>query len=564
MAVLHMGQALNGYYVPDQTTGVKVFTPVPAPGTTCGGGPCQYVLIGGGASGSYNTVVPKFSSASISDVITPNSKLNINLGLRFDRFEFDGADTTNSPARTLFFNAYNAVNPTTPLFNVPNQIEAYNEWQPRAGLTFTVNPTTVLRASYGRYAQAPNTAYEQYNFLQPNDLATLIQFNNLGLGNTPGHNVRPEVSNNYDFSVEHSFGRDWSVKASPFLRKTQDQIQQFYLNQKTNFVSGLNVGRQTSEGIELEVDKGDFARNGIAAKASFTYTHSYINYDLQPNGTSVVSGINDAISQYNGFTKAGGGSPCYTIAVAATATTPAVAGTPTACGAGTVANPYYNAPEQSLLDPNAAYPTFDTFPGPIGVGYQAYGAPFVGTLLVQYKHDKLAITPALQFAGGQRYGAPATTPGIDPTSCTGVLGSPSGDARYNYGAAGGNAYDATTCGGSIVIPDQYTNRFDGIGAFVAPSSLQLHLQASYDLSKRVTLVANFANLINTCFGGTKVPFSVSGSCNYTTLAGAGSGPQPFGNMYNPGNSLQPFLSYPYYPTFSANPFNMYFEARIKV
>ena len=56
------------------------------------------------------------------------------------------------------------------------------------------------------------------------------------------------------------------MKLTPFLRKTQDQIQKFYLDQKTGFLSGLNVGRQTSQGLELEVDKGDFSRNGLAAR----------------------------------------------------------------------------------------------------------------------------------------------------------------------------------------------------------------------------------------------------------------------------------------------------------
>jgi outer membrane receptor protein involved in Fe transport len=523
-ATATLGDAMNGTY------------PNPAAGTTCGGGPCQYVVVGGGPSGSYNTVVPKFSSASLTDTITPNSKLNINLGLRFDRYEFDGSNTYNSAARTLFYNAYNLVNPTTPLYNIPNQIEAYDEWQPRVGFTYTLNPTTVIRASYGRYAQAPSAAFEQYNYLQPNDVGTLAQFDQYGLGNTPGHDVRPEVSNNYDFSLEHSFGRDMSFKLSPFYRRTQDQIQQFYLNQKTAFVSGLNVGRQTSEGVEFELDKGDFARNGIAAKASFTYTHSFINYTAEPNGSSVVTGINQSIQQYNQFTSA------------CAAPTPTNA---TLCGgkytaqpsySGGTANPYYNQPAQSLLDPNASYPTFDVFPGGIGTSYQSYGVPYVGTLLLQYKHNKVAITPALQFSAGQRYGAPETTPGYNPALCAAV----------------------TNCASQIAIPDPYTGNFDGIGAFVAPSELQLHLQTTYDISKRITLVANFTNLVNTCFGGSKVPFSIAGACNYMALAGAGAGPEPIGNMYNPGMAIQPFLTSPYYPTFSANPFQMYFEARIKV
>jgi hypothetical protein len=84
------------------------------------------------------------------------------------------------------------------------------------------------------------------------------------------------------------------------------------------------------------------------------------------------------------------------------------------------------------------------------------------------------------------------------------------------------------------------------------------------VNKRVTLVGNFANIINRCWGGTKVPFAVNRACNYTATYGAGAGPQPIGNQYNPGNALQPFLATPYDPTFPAFPFNMYFEARIKI
>jgi hypothetical protein len=534
-------------------------TVTPATGT-CGGGPCQYLTIGNGTYATYNTVKPKFSSFSLTDNWRPTDKLTVNLGMRFDRFEFDGSNTTNSPARTFWYNAYNNQFPTNPQFNVPSQVEAYNVWQPRAGFTYTLNPSTVVRASYGRYAQAPNAAFEQYDYLQANAPLNLQNFALFGVGNTPGHQIRPEVSNNYDLSLEHQFRGDLSMKLTPFLRKTQDQIQQFYLDQKTSFVSGLNVGRQTSEGVEVELDKGDFSRNGFAGRLSFTYTNSYINYTREPNGQSVVDPINGAISQYNAFTKAGGGAPCYFTSGANAGKADA------ACLSGSVANPYYNAPIQALLDPNAKYPTFDTFPGGIESSYTTFGAPYVTTLLVQYKHGPLAITPALQLSAGQRYGAPEATPGIDPTTCGAPL-SPTvspGDARYNYGAAGGGAYDATSCSSSLAIPNQFTNRFDGIGAFVAPASLQLHLQTTYDLSKRVTLVANFANIINRCFGGTKVPFAVSGACGYTTVSGAGSGPQPIGNGYNPGNTLQPVLQTPYVPFFAGFPFNMYFEARIKV
>jgi hypothetical protein len=397
----------------------------------------------------------------------------------------------------------------------------------------------------------------QYNFLQSNAPSSLAGFVRNGIGNTPGHgSIKPSIADNIDFSLEHQFKGDTSFKLTPFLRKTQDQIQQFYLDQKTSFVSGVNVGAQTSQGFELEVDKGDFSRNGIAGRLSFAYTNSYITYKRLSNGVGVIDGFNTAIAQYDALTRGGGGAPCYTTAGVRD----------NACAATSVANPYYNAPTQPLMDPNAKYATFDTFPGAIGGGgYSQYGAPYVATLLMQYKHGPLAITPALQFSAGQKYGVPLSTPGIDPSGgCPGLFTATTvGDPRYPYGAVGGAPYDAN-CGAAIAIPDPYTGRFDNVGAFTAPNSIQLHTQITYDINKRVTLVGNFANIVNRCWGGTKVGFGVNHACGYGPTAGAGGGIIPAGNVYNPGDNIQPFLATPYNPTFPGFPFNMYFEARIKL
>jgi hypothetical protein len=186
-------------------------------------------------------------------------------------------------------------------------------------------------------------------------------------------------------------------------------------------------------------------------------------------------------------------------------------------------------------------------------------------LILQWKHGPLAITPAIQFSGGVRYGVPLSTPGIDPSACAGGLGgTTANDPRYPYGSAGGAPYDQTQCASNFAIPNQFTGRFDNVGAFVAPSQLLLHTQVTYDVNKRVTLVGNFANIINRCWGGTKVPFSINHACNYVATYGAGSGPQPIGNQYNPGDRLQPFLATPYDPMFPNFPFNVFVEARIKI
>ncbi|HET7815508.1 MAG TPA: TonB-dependent receptor [Candidatus Baltobacteraceae bacterium] len=607
-------------------------------GLTCGTGPCKYLVAENGLYATYNQVVPKFSSISLSDQWRPGSKWLFNIGLRDDRFEFDGSNTNpNDPARQFWFNAFNTnfcinnsngkpvdksglgLAPGTgqtmaqvacpagfsalgtgnfPLMvNASGQVESYNKLQPRLSGTYTVDPLTVLRFSAGEYVEPPNTAYEQYNVLQEN-LGYFLgtHFYQYGF-NTPGHAVRPPTSNNFDFSFEHQFkGTDLSFKITPFYRKTKDQIQNFFLDQQTGFISGLNVGSQTSEGVELALSKGNFAANGLAAQLAFTYTNSYINYGNLANGLNITSQINSDIVNYNSYTsfcsthagdaRCAGGSQlgvaaaCYTTGGAPDA----------ACAAGDVANPYWNAPVQPLLSSTANYPVYDIFPGGIGGSADSFEYPYSATLVLNWKHDKLAITPSFQLLAGNRYGSPETNAGVDPAGnlTAGLAGcnalSPSvasNDPRYPYGAAGGGSYEAMSCNGTIVVPNTYTHTFDLPGSFVNPSQFLMNLQISYDVSPKVTLVGTFANLINRCFGGTKQAWTYNDSnvCAYGIINNAGDF-SPMGNVYNwttantqfPA-SAQPFLKYPYGAALGGvnvdgnstlNPFNFYLEAKIKL
>ena len=222
--------------------------------------------------------------------------------------------TAWTTSRASHFPKTGAVRPSlsrrdsTPAFfqNIPNQSYTYNIWQPRISGTYTVNNDQVVRFSYGRYTQAPNTAYEQYNVRQE-DLADYVGSNFYAFGRTtPGYPVVPATSINYDISWEQHFkGTDISYKLTPFLRQTQDQIQKFYLDQKTGFVSGLNAGSQRSQGVEFQMTKGDFSKNGFAGQLSFAYTDSYIKYGTLASGaygTTVITGTNQAISDYNAYT----------------------------------------------------------------------------------------------------------------------------------------------------------------------------------------------------------------------------------------------------------------------
>ncbi|MBD5657322.1 MAG: carboxypeptidase regulatory-like domain-containing protein, partial [Candidatus Eremiobacteraeota bacterium] len=168
---------------------------LPAATGTCGGGPCEYLITGNGQYATFNTVKTIFYAASLTDDFHPTSKIAINGGLRMDIFQYQGGSTAGTAARTFYYNAFNQDNclgaggalvakeptdacpagTTAANFQNPQGIvtESYTEFEPRLGGTYTVDPSTVLRASYGRYSQAPNSAFQQYNTLQQNAPATL-------------------------------------------------------------------------------------------------------------------------------------------------------------------------------------------------------------------------------------------------------------------------------------------------------------------------------------------------------------------------------------------------------
>ncbi|HEY7980377.1 MAG TPA: TonB-dependent receptor [Candidatus Eremiobacteraceae bacterium] len=559
---------------------------------SCGSGACEWFVAENGRHGGANQADPTFISTSITDQWKPTAQLLFNYGVRFDSFRYKLSDT-GGPARNFWFNSLNSgwcvlpgagnvpgpnpndaagVNQPCPagqvpvhLTNLPNDTVTYNVFQPRIGGTYTVNPDNVIRFSYGRYTQAPNTAFQQYNLLQQ-DLASYDATNFWPIGFTSTtHQIRPPTSNNYDLSWEHQSG-DTSFKVTPFLRQTKDQIQNFFLNQKTNFVSGLNAGNQTSDGVEFEMTKGDFNHNGLSGLFSLTFTRSLIKYSALQNGGSVLSTVNIAIQQYNSFTKA--------CANASPSNSPgALCGTfgngnALATEKNGVANPYYDAPVRPLLDLNGSYAPFNTLPGGVEASDASYETPVTATVVLNYKVNKLSISPQFQYFEGVPYGDPLTGWGVDPSTCSALAGATLvGDPRYKFGGTG-NPFDALTCTGRVPTPNPFTGNFDNLGAFKSPNEFMMHMQIGYDVSPRVALTLNLVNLISSCSGGSSEPWTRlanSKACSYT-LPGYNA-PLPFGsNFYNPGATFQPMVQYPYQenPISNAPPFNAFLGVKIKL
>lgn len=529
-----------------------------------------------------NQVDAALAGYSINDQWRPDDKLNVNLGLRIEDFTyFFGNTDPNNPARQFWFNAYNAeycfapgvnnnkpidrtdsgvgpcpsVNgvqtvplgqsPYGPLVNTSGGQYTIARFQPRLGLTYTLDPNNVVRGSFGVYARPPNSSWTQYNTIKE-DLPSFLGSHFYGYGfNSPDHLIRPDTSYNYDLSWEHRLkGTDWSFKLSPFFRATRDQLQNFYIDPQGGLESGLNVGSQQSSGVELAVQKGDFSREGLSGQLAFTYTHSQIKYQNFTNTSqNVIDQLNGYIKSYDGYLKGHGGFPCYFYEGAGYT---AGSGTNNCSQPGVVKNPYYNQPYQNTFSDTAWYPTYDVIPGPVAAA-NGYAVPYVATLLLNYRHQRFAVTNYWNFNSGAEYGAPTAWPGFNPQSCYAPPRS--------WTSVHGNAADPASCDDffnlPLFIPDPYTKGYDNLGAFKEPWQLQMGLAFTYDASSRITFRLNLTNLLDIC-GQRGYPWDNPDVCAYGSLPT--NFLYPAGNFYPNSVSSRPpaQLQYPYAFWFNGN------------
>ncbi len=517
------------------------YTTAPA-GSLAAKNGAQWIATENGTSGNYNQVDPILYAASLSDQWHPLDKLTVNAGVRIEKYldrfvnEADGY-----PTRQFWVNAWDreyclvngglvdvGVNPltgagigcagSTPVnFSLvaPNS-ESNSVFEPRVGATYNINPDSVVRAAYGTYARPPNASWVQYGVTQE-DLAgyAIPKFYSEYGFTTPVHDLRPDTSHNVDLSYErHLRGTDMSFKVSPYYRGTMDQFENIFLN-SNGAESGVNIGRERSFGTEFAFTKGSFARDGFAAQVSFTYDYSRFRYAKFASGNSVIDIINQNLKTYNAYTSFCGANP--TNAICGTTTSGVAAapcysptGTGEACSAPkAVVNPYYNSAPQQLFDPNGEYMPYDAIPDQPFLGGNGFGAPEVGTLLLNYKKNRYTITPSLTFTSGSDYGSPLSTEGLDPAT-----------------------------GGSLVIPDPYTGKFDNMGAFSQPWRLTTNLQIGYQLSHNLHASLTLTGLTDTCMQRGYV-WDRAGFCAYSTL--------PFGAAFTAPvtAATDPNLKYPY-------------------
>ena len=575
-----------------------------------------------GNSGFLNNVVPNFTSVALEDQWSPSDKWNIDLGLRGEDYAYNLANTTSNGQNFWFLAGqrefcYNpetlspyfipsapaSGRPPTPFvgFDCPidNSVPAHPvqtvhpdgkdghlllsdsypltvsdyALTPRVGGTYTVNSDTVLRFSAGRYAQEPETYQVQYNARDNNLAYDLFQaFWQYGF-TTPEHNPEVQYSDNYDASYERRFkGTDMSIKVTPYYRYATNQV--YSIGLPFGLSGGLNSGVERVDGVEMEFTKGDFSKNGLAFLISYTYTNAAERWANFP-GTTInpIDPYNQDIANFNGLTRAGGGSKCYEnngkqVLADPTCTQLKPTYSPP------ILNPYYAMSPQPLLDRNGWYP--------VGLDY-GYLSPNVLSAIVNYKLNKLSITPAVTFDEGQPYGNPADVMGIDPRTCSlnsAKIPTAPNPLQANYTTCGLAATQNGTATGVLYIPDPATKQFDSFGVFRQPSQLNLSLQIGYQATPNIKINALLANLVNACFGGSQEPWSKlfppnSYTCgyipNYYYVSNFYNGGSPNDRAANGGIPLNEAFATEYIPAFAdtnslvlPNPFNAYFSVDIRL
>jgi hypothetical protein len=565
------------------------------PGSAACAANAAFIVTRPNGAGTTNGIIPKFTTLALEDEFRPNEKLDLNLGVRVERYQYDLVNS-NTPAFNMFFNAAQHVfcyDPVTlqPILNVTGPFSpppaspiltpvlgacpngpsgqpgahpdgmgghilfsatspsslAHNVISPRAGGTYTFDPDTVIRFSAGRYTQPTPASFEQYLDQNPASAATsdFSRFFGFGFYN-PSHDNPVQTSNNYDVSLEkHLKGTDVTLKLSPFYRYTTHESVTVPIGQ--NIISAVSLGTQRSSGVEFALQKGDATRNGWSGQLSYTYTQAKLHFENAPNGRNAIDTLNDYVKAFNALTQAGGGAQCYST----TLPLGPLGNPPEPCGPTSIKNPYYGMVIQPLLDRTGFYNTYPNGPpsDPGGVNNSTAISPNILTGWMQWKKNKLAIAPNFVLAEGQRYGGPTDIYGLDPRTCganqrnTGAVLPTSPYAGYaDYYTCGATIATAT---GYLAVPDSFNgNNFETLGQYREPWQINIGAQVRYDVSPKMTAVLDLANIYNRCFGGSKTAWSTAftpGSyvCGYANQPSFWTGSTPGGGFFYGASPTDP-------------------------
>ena len=221
----------------------------------------------------------------------------------------------------------------------------------------------------------------------------------------------------------------------------------------------------------------------------------------------------------------------------------------------------------------------------------SYISPLTSSLLLNYRHRRLAITPSIQFQSGGFYGSPLDVNGsirvrADRTRPTGgitKLSPKTNPLQCNVLSLhpGVGSYGPL---GYLYIPNPQTGVFSALGSYEQPSLITGNLMVTYEATPRMTVTLTGTNLFHSCFGGSSEPWTQAygpppNVCGYSAAGGAFNSSIYPSNFYNgtgindkAANKFTTPFQQSYFPTLGNNggigsalpPFNVYLTAQIKL
>lgn len=435
----------------------------------------------GGPYAYWNDIGPVNVDLALADSWKPSDRWLFDLGARWDQFrvplmplQITGPNGIAEQSQNQFgyclhgyayapgepCNAYltllqngatcqqNNVGPGCGNWTDVSGTQIFNYLSPRFGVTYTLSPRQVLRASAGRYVQQPETFGTEYKaapWFGVQQTASILNRFYDPLNFTAVHDLRPQDSTNYDLSFEQDFSSGLSAKITPYARVTRGQILSIPVNPlQPTFVTGYNFGAARIKGVEFLLRKNRTGGDGLSGTLAATYTDSKIRFERTLAGSgNVIDVINTAITAYN--------------------------------------NQYGTS--FPLEDPNGYYsPSLVQAPGSTG---GSYDVRWVVNLNLDERTHGFDITPGFTYQSGNPYGDPqafpdshcpvmgdATTPGNFP----GCIANPTGVTPLTYG------------------PDPYTGKFDQLGSLQGPSWLTMNLGISHDVGKNAKASCLWTNV----------------------------------------------------------------------